>query len=573
MEMISFQCLFSFLKITKDGMGVALFLNSAERDLVKRNNVRKETAMKAEKLFKNGKIYTMEKEGDVYAALATYGDKILKMWKEGEEITEEAEEVIDLQGKTVLPGFIDCHMHLLSYTQSLQSVNLRGCKSWEECKEKLIERAKVTPEGEWVRGAAFNHEDWVVPELPDRHDLDEISTVHPIMLGTYCMHVSVVNSMALQLAGIDRNFVPEAENSVEYDENGEPSGILWEDAISPVLNIIPDKLATFEAKKDAIAEVIKDMNTYGLTGGHPIQGKFCDAKEYLDIYQDLEKEGRLPIRLYVSFDEYPVFGMKSGFGNEKLKYGFYKIYSDGSLGSRAAALFEPYSDAPDACGVCNYSQEEMNAMCQKAYDMDLQIAIHAIGDKGLDIALKALENCYFKNPKPDCRFRLIHVMCTNEDLIARMKKLPVILDIQPKFVSSNVKWSEERLGPERAEYSYPWRRLIDEGFTLTGSSDSPVEPYNPFLGIYAVTTRQDLEGYPEGGYYPQQRVTTYEAIEMYTKNAAISTFEEDLKGTIKEGKLADFIVLDKDPFETEAKKLKDILVEQTWLGGDQVFKR
>lgn len=529
--------------------------------------------MRVEKIVKNGTIYSMDTEGESYAAMAINGERIVRTYKKGEEITEQADEVIDLEGKAVLPGFIDCHMHLLSYTQSLQSVSLRGCTSWQECKERLMERARNTPKGEWVRGAAFNHEDWDVPVLPDRHELDAISTEHPIMIGRYCMHVSVVNTMALKLAGIDRDFVPEAENSVEYDQNGEPSGVLWEDAISPVLNIIPDKLATFEAKKDAIAEVIKDMNQYGLTGGHPIQGKFCDAKEYLDIYQDLEKEGRMPIRLYVSFDEYPVFGMKTGFGNNKLKYGFFKIYSDGSLGSRAAALFEPYSDDPGAGGVCNYSQEEINRMCQKAYDMNLQIGIHAIGDKGLDMALKAIENCYYKNPKPDCRFRLIHVMCTNEDLIARMKKLPVILDIQPKFVSSNVKWSEERLGPERARYSYPWRRLIDEGFILTGSSDSPVEPYNPFLGIYAVTTRQDLNGFPEGGYYPEQKVSTYEAIQMYTKNAAISTFEEEKKGTIAEGKLADFIVLDTDPFAVEAEKLKDILVEQTWLGGELVYQR
>lgn len=531
--------------------------------------------MKADTLFKNGRIYSMEREGEIFTAFSVANGKIVKTYRKDEyiDIEDDVEHIIDLHGKPVLPGFIDCHMHLLSYAQSLQSVNLRGCKSWEECKDKLAERARNTPKGQWVRGAAFNHEDWTVQKLPDRHDLDEISTEHPIIIGRYCMHVSVVNTMALQLAGIDRDFVPDAENSVEYDEDGEPNGILWENAVTPVLNVIPDKLATFEAKKDAIAEVIRDMNSYGLTGGHPIQGKFCDAKEYLDIYQDLDKEGRLPIRLYVSFDEYPVFGMKTGFGNEKLKYGFYKIYSDGSLGSRAAALFEPYSDAPDTCGVSNYSQEELNAMCQKAYDMDLQIAIHAIGDKGLDMALKAIENCYFKDPKSNCRFRLIHVMCTNEDLIARMKKLPVVLDIQPKFVSSNVTWSEARLGPERAKYSYPWRRLIDEGLILTGSSDSPVEPYNPFLGIYAVTTRQDLDGYPEEGYHPEQRVTTYEAIEMYTKNAAFSTFEEALKGTIKAGKMADFIVLDTDPFKVAPKELKDIQVQQTWLGGKLVFQR
>jgi len=529
--------------------------------------------MKVDKLFINGMIYTMEEEGDVCKAIAVTGDRIVKTFQSDDLEGYEAEEVIDLEGKAVLPGFIDCHQHLLSYTQSLQSVSLRGCKSWEECKEKLIERAKNTPKGEWVRGAAFNHEDWTVPKLPDRYELDSISTEHPIIIGRYCMHVSCVNSMALELAGIDKNFIPDAENSIETDENGEPTGVLWENAVQPVLDVIPDKLATAEAKKDAIEDVIKDMNSYGITGVHPIQGKFCDAVEYIDLYQDMEAEGRLNVRLYVNYDEFPGIPIKSGFGNEKIKYGFYKIYSDGSLGSRAAALFEPYSDDPTAIGVCNYTQEEINEMAQKAYDRNLQIGIHAIGDKGLDIALKALENCYYANPKPDYRFRLIHVMCTNEDLIARMKKLPVVLDIQPKFVSTNVGWSEDRLGPERAKYAYPWRRLIDEGFIITGSSDSPVESYNPFWGVYAVTTRKSLEGEPKDGWHPEQCVTTYEALSMYTKNAAFSSFEENLKGTIKEGKLADFVVLNTDPFAIDPEELKDVLVEQTYLGGQNVYKR
>ncbi|MCI8645469.1 MAG: amidohydrolase [Firmicutes bacterium] len=529
--------------------------------------------MKADTLFVNGRIYTMENEGEWCTAIAVTGDRITAAFQTDDLGDYEADEVIDLKGKTVLPGFIDCHLHLLSYTQSLQSVSLRGCKSWQECKEKLIKRARHTPKGEWVRGAAFNHEDWSIPELPDRYELDTISTEHPIIIGRYCMHVSVTNSLALKLAHIDKDFVPEAENSVAKDENGEPTGVLWESAITPVLNMIPDKLATTEAKKDAIQEVIRDMNSYGITGAHPIQGKFCDAVEFMDVYQELEEEGRLNLRLYINYDELPPFSMKTGFGNEKIKYGFYKIYSDGSLGSRAAALFEPYSDAPGVYGVCNYSQEEIDQMCQTAYDRNLQIGIHAIGDKGLDIALKAIEQCYYKDPKPDYRFRLIHVMCTNEDLIARMKKLPVVLDIQPKFVSTNVSWSEERLGEERAKYAYPWRRLLDEGFIITGSSDSPVEPYNPFLGVYAVTTRKDLDGNPAGGWHSEQNVSVYEALEMYTKNAAFSSFEEDLKGTICPGKLADFIVLDADPFAVEAEQTKDIAVTQTYLGGKLVFQR
>jgi len=527
--------------------------------------------MRAEKSFVNGNIYTMENEKSICEAFSVYDGKIVACGVTEDILKEDAAEVIDLQGKTVLPGFIDAHQHILSYTRGLQAVNLRAVTSWREAKEKLKERAAVTPAGKWVKGTCFNHENWDDPTLPTKEELDDITKNHPLLISRYCMHVHVANSQALQIGGITKGFKPTAEHSVGLDENGNPTGILWENAVTPILQAIPDPLASYEAKKEAIAAVIKDMNRYGITGAHPIQGKFCDAEEFIGIYQKLNKENKLPIRIYISFDEYPCFDMKTGFGDHKIKYGFYKIYSDGSLGSRAAALFEPYSDMPSMTGVLNYSQEEITAMCRKAYDMDIQIAIHAIGDRGLDIALKAIEKVYFANPKKDVRFRLVHVMCLNEDMIARMKKLPVVLDIQPKFVSSNVKWSEDRLGPARVKYSYPWRRLIDEGFILTGSSDLPVEPYNPFLGIYAITTRKDLQGYPEGGWYPEQRVTTYEAITMYTKNAAYASFEENIKGTITKGKLADFIVLDRDPFATNPDELKNVVVEKTFLGGEEVF--
>lgn len=521
----------------------------------------------------NGKIFTMESETAVCEAFSIFDGKIVACGSSEEILKNEAKEVIDLKGKCVLPGFIDSHQHILSYARGLHAVNLRNVTSWKEAKEKLKERAAITPEGQWIKGTSFNHENWDDPTLPHKDELDDISSNHPILISRYCMHVHVANTMALQMAGIVKGFVPTAENSIDLDALEEPTGILWENAVSPILRIIPDPLASFEDKKNAVAEVLKDMNRYGITGAHPIQGKFCDAEEFIGLYQMLNKENRLNVRIYISFDEYPCFDMKTGFGDYKIKYGFYKIYSDGSLGSRAAALYEPYSDMPGMTGVLNYSQAEITEMCQRAYDIDIQIAIHAIGDKGLDIALTAIETVYFKNPKKDVRFRLVHVMCMNEELIRRMKKLPVVLDIQPKFVSSNVRWSEDRLGMERSKYAYPWRRLIDEGFILTGGSDLPVEHYNPFLGIYAITTRKDLNGYPKGGWYPEQRVTAYEAIEMYTKNAAYASFEEHIKGTISNGMLADFIVLDRNPFIIPTDDLKNVIVEKTYLGGEEVFSQ
>lgn len=525
------------------------------------------------KRFMNGNVVTMERKGEVIEAFIVRDGRFLACGTNEEMRKIHADEEIDLGGKTVLPGLIDTHQHVISYTESLETVDLRNAKNWQEVKERLIERAKNTPKGMWVQGRRFNHETWEDPTLPDKQELDTISKDHPILISRYCMHVHVANTLALDIAGIDKEYARTApDNSVVTDENGEATGVLLENAVSPVLCKIPPYFPTKKELKDAVYEVIKEMNRYGLTSIHPIQGKFCDAVEYMWLYQELDAENRLPIRAYVSFDEYPNLGIQTGFGNEKVKYGFYKIYSDGSLGSRGAKLFEPYADDPTTTGVLNYTQEEFNSMCQKAYDKDLQIAMHAIGDEGLTICVNCIEELYYKNPKPNQRFRLIHVMCLNEDLIARMKKLPVVLDIQPKFVSSNVKWSEDRLGPERAKLSYAWRRLIDEGFILTGGCDTPVEPINPFLSIYGGVTRKDMDGYPEGGWHPEQCITVYEAIEMYTKNAAYASFEEDIKGTIKEEKLADFIVLDRNPLDIDPDDLKNVKVLNTYFAGDEVYK-
>lgn len=411
----------------------------------------------------------MEQEGQAVEAVGVRDGKIVFTGTNEEAEKIESDEIIDIKGRAVFPGFIDCHQHTLAYARTTKEVNLVGTKSVQDILDRLKERAKVTPPGDWIKGSGFNHEEFDEVRIPTKEELDSVSKECPILISRYCMHVHAANSKALEIAGIDENFKPIVPDSVEYGADGKPNGILRESAVTPVLKSIPDLLPTPEDKKDALEVVCRDMNRYGITGIHPIQGKFVDADEYMNLYQELEEEGRLPVRVYLSFDEYPSFHMKTGFGNEKLRYGFYKIYSDGSLGSRNAALTEDYSDDPGNKGLLNHSPEEVMEMCQKAYDMDLQIGIHAIGDRGVEIALDALENCYRKNPKPNVRFRLIHGIVLRKDLIERIKKMPIIVDIQPRFTSNyNIWWSEDRLGPERIRYAYAWNTLIKEGIILTG---------------------------------------------------------------------------------------------------------
>ncbi|MGN0166104.1 MAG: amidohydrolase [Lachnospiraceae bacterium] len=530
--------------------------------------------MFADVTFVNGKIYTMKEEGDVAEAFAVRDGKFIFTGSNEEAEKIISEKTIDLKGRTVYPGFIDCHQHTLAYARTTEEVNLCGTRSVEEVLERLREKKSITPKGQWIKGSGFNHEQFSDVRIPTREELDSVSTEHPILISRYCMHVHAANSMALDIAGIDEDFLPEVPNSVEKDDSGKLNGILRESAVTPVLHSIPDMLPTYEDKKEGLYRACCEMNSYGITGIHPIQGKFVDADEYLNLYQDLEKEGRLTVRVYISFDEYPSFNMKTGFGNEKIRYGFYKIYSDGSLGSRNAALSEPYCDKPDSCGLLNHSPEEIKELCHKAYDMDLQIGIHAIGDKGVEIALDAIEECYRENPKPDARFRLIHAIVLRKDLIERIKKLPVIVDIQPRFTSNyNIWWSEDRLGPERIKYAYAWNTLVKEGIMMTGSSDSPVEPFDPFLGIYSVVCRQDLTEKPENGWYPKERLSVYDALCLYTKNAAYSSYEENIKGTIETGKLADFVVADQDIFEIRPQDIRFTKVLQTYLGGEEIYKK
>lgn len=528
--------------------------------------------MFTETIYINGRVYTMEREAEAVEAFAVRDHKIVAVGTTEEIRRLPHEKLVDLEGRTVLPGFIDTHMHLLAYGAGLFSAELRGSASIAEVKELLRKRAAETPAGEWIRGLNFDQEAFREGRMPTRQDLDEVSRSHPILISRYCQHVHVANSRALELAGISRETA--AENPLcKTDGQGEPNGILWDTAAAPILRIIPDPIAGYQAKLRAAEAVCRDMARYGITSAHTVRGRHVDLDDYLNIYQDLEDAGHLPVRIYASFDEFPNLPFRTGLGNEKVRYGYYKIYVDGSLGGRGAYFSEPYSDAPDTCGAMIHTPEEIDSLVKRANDMGLQIGVHCIGDKAIDCVVSAIEKAHAENPRPNARFRLIHVLGINQALIERCKRLPVMFDVQPKFLASDVRWAEDRLGPERSPYGFAWKKLIDAGFVVTGSSDCPVEPYNPFLGIYAAVTRQGLDGWPEGGWYPENKVSVYEALSMYTKNGAYASFEENLKGTITPGKLADFVVLEEDPYKTAPGKLKDIQVFRTYLGGELTFSK
>lgn len=524
--------------------------------------------------FLNGRFYTMREAGETCEAVAVRDGKFIYCGSNDGARELAGGAVTDLQGKTVLPGFIDDHQHIQAYAKSLLNVDLSDACSIEEVQSRIRARAAEVPPGRLILGSGFNQTKFPDSKMPTRDDLDAATTAHPVVITRYCLHIHVANSMALERGGALSG--KELPPGFERDAAGSPTGLMQEREAAELVNAITAGGGLSEEElKEAVYQALQKESAFGITGAGPIQGKLCNLFEQISLYQDLRDEGRLPVRIYLGDDEYPNCWIRSGLGDAMVRYGFYKIYTDGSLGGRTALLSQPYSDSPAEKGACHYTQEELDQMVKTAYDRHLQTAVHAIGDKAVEMTLLALKKAHAANPRPwdQVRFRLTHCSLVNERILEMLREMPVICDIQPGYVSSNIRWSDDRVGPERAPYLFAWRKLMDTGAVLCGSSDLPCESLNPLVGVYAVETRSGYDGFMPEGWQPQERLSRYEAVCLYTKNAAYASFEEHLKGTIEPGKLADFAVFSEDVFAVEAPRLLKMQVERTYLSGKAVFSR
>lgn len=544
---------------------------------------------KADKLFINGRIYTMESEGDCKEALAVK-DGIITFVGSNVEASEtvEAAETIDLAGKAMLPGLVDSHLHFFAYCQTLTTVDLAGCKSKEEMIERLKKRAAETPAGQWIKGSNFDESKWYsdTEHLPTRHDLDKVSPDHPVMMKRVCLHTAVASTRALEAAGIGKGYDYGEGGVVELEENGMPNGILREQATKLFDELIPDSAKIPEVKAKLMEQAMAEAASDGLTGIHTYAADIWKYTEDFDDYLKLDRKGRLPFRVTIYLDTLytnPAVTRK-GMDNpyRKVQYGGYKIFSDGSLGSRSAKLFEPYSDDPSTDGILVQTQEELNRKMLKAYEMGLQPATHCIGDKGLDCVLQAIEYTLSKSREHGMTqreqadrlpFRVIHAQMASPAMIERMKKLPIVLDIQPTFYCTDMHWIEDRVGKDRAAHSYQWQTYLDNGLILTGGSDCPVENFSPWTGIYAAVTRKDTAGLPEGGSHPEEKISVYEAVKMYSTTPHIAVGQETVLGTLTAGKFADLIVTDRNPFDIPEDDLINVRVEKTYLAGEAVYSR
>jgi len=515
-------------------------------------------------LIINANVVTLDLERPRAQAVAVRNGKILDIGTPEKilRLAHDEAKIVDLHGRTVVPGLIDSHAHMLQFGQSLGQLNLRDVRSIEELQSRLRKYAEDNPENEWVLGGSWDQGKFSERRYPNRWDLDSAVSDRPVFLTRVCGHVCVVNSKALQLAGIDAD-KSQLKDKIDRDETtGEPAGILREEALGLIRRAMP-KPSLEEIERSCFLACRKAVEA-GLTGVNWL----VSSSDEIRVLQKLSKEDRLPIRVCLGI---PVsllhhlteLGLATGFGNDMMKIGPTKVVLDGSLGGHTAALYEPYSDRQETTGMMLYTKRKLNNIILEAHEAHLQIAVHAIGDRAMDTALAAFEKALKSSPWEGHRHRIEHCSVLNPALIRRMKRLGIIASVQPHFVISDF-WVTSRVGEERARWVYPFKSLLRTGLVVAGGSDCPVEPIDPLLGMWAAVARKDSH---------DENVTAEESLKMYTLNAAHAIFDEATRGSIKPGKLADLTILSDDPRLVSPDGIKSIAVEMVIVGGRIVYER
>ena len=529
----------------------------------------------AERIYTHGNIWTVDKSNPTAEAVAVAGGRILAVGTEDEikKLAGPHTAIVDLNGKRMLPGFIDNHTHFMSGGFQLQSVDLRYANNEDVFAHLIKERAEKYP-SRWITGGDWDHDRWNGGHLPTKELIDKFTPTTPVFVNRYDGHMALANSYALRLAGVTRDTPdPPGGTIVKDPATGEPTGVLKDEAMSFVYKIIPDpsEEEMMEAARLALAEARK----YGLTG---IQD--MSSASDLRVYQKLKVQGELTARFYSrlpisQFEHLIGTGIRVPFGDEWIHLGSLKAFADGSLGSSTALFFEPFTSDPTTHGLPSdiVINGTLTTWARSADSAGLQLSIHAIGDSANSLMLDMFEKIVQVNPKWDRRFRLEHAQHIQPKDFKRFARLGVIASVQPYHAIDDGRWAEKRIGHERCKTTYAFRTFHDNGVKICFGSDWTVAPLNPLLGIYAAVTRRTLDDANPDGWFPEQKISVQEAIEAYTINNAYAAFEENEKGSITPGKLADFVVLSDDILSIDPIKIRDVNVEMTILGGNIIYKK
>lgn len=524
-------------------------------------------------LLKNGRFWTGDPHRPWAEAVLVEGERIRALGSLEEvrqSATGRARET-DLEGALGLPGFIDSHVHFMAGGFQLLSVNLRSAQSPQEMARRLGERAATIPAGTWITGGEWDHENWG-GELPRRDQVDGATPNHPVFVRRLDGHMALANSLALRLASIDRTVSDPPGGTVVRDRaSGEPTGVLKDKAMDLVARVIP---GPDDAKKRAAAlAALSEAARLGVTSVHDM-GSFEDLR----LYQSLKREGRLILRIYSilplpEWENLARAGLEATFGDSWISVGAVKGFVDGSLGSTTALFYEPYADAPETSGLpadMMFPEGNLRRLISAADGARLRLAVHAIGDRANGILLDLVEELVADGGR-ERRFRIEHAQHLRPEHIDRMARLGVVASMQPYHAVDDGRWAEKRLGAERIRLAFAFRSLLDRGVKLAFGSDWFVAPLNPLLGIDAAVTRRTLDGKHPNGWIPEQKISLEEALRAYTGGGAYASFEEDRKGVLRPGALADIVVLSEDLFRLPPERIREARVTRTWVGGRRVF--
>ncbi|MEX1197487.1 MAG: amidohydrolase family protein [Pseudohongiellaceae bacterium] len=526
-------------------------------------------------LLHNVNGYTLDSQRELvsFHALQFTGDTVERVYREGESLPgQEGQRRIDGQGRTLLPGLIDAHGHVLSYGLSLLRVDLTGTATEAEAADRVRNFLAANDGLQWVQGRGWNQVLWDSNAFPEATSLDAVADDTPVWLTRVDGHAGWANSAAMELAGIDASTADPEGGQILRDDEGRPTGVFVDNAMSLISRHIPD--TSLEERKYALQQALESLASQGLTSVHDASVSALTVQ----AYQELQAEGAMPVRVNAMLAATdPELSRMLEEGHVISEDGMFKIDSvkisaDGALGSRGAALIEEYSDDPGNRGLLLHEPNTLVDYMEQAMEAGFQVNIHAIGDRANQLVLDGFEQLIPATGTRDLRHRVEHAQVLRYEDILRFDELGVIASMQATHATSDKNMAEDRLGSERILGAYAWRSLLEAGATIANGSDFPVESPNPFYGLHAAITRQDHQDQPPGGWYPEERMTAAEAFTSFTLDAALAGHQEDRLGTLEPGKAADFILVDRDIFAVEPADIWETQVLETWVNGERVSR-
>jgi len=532
----------------------------------------------ADLIITNAKVWTVDKANPTAQAVAVLGDRMIAVGSNAdvEALRSPATRVIDAGGKLLLPGFNDAHVHFVSGGMQLDSVQLNDAVSADEFARRIGEQAKRTSKGEWIQGGDWDETKWSSSALPTRQLIDPVTPNNPVFVSRYDGHSALANSAALRLAGVTSQTPDPPGGAIVRDAQGNPTGDLKDAAMDLVSKVIPP--VTHEQRLRAMRRALEHAAHVGVTSFQDMNDE-NDSFDDIRAYGELLQTGELTARVYVApgiadWQELAKVGIRHAFGSSFLRTGALKGFADGSLGSRTAYFFQPFSDDPSNLGLLGKQMQPLLQMRNRMTQADsagLQICTHAIGDRAISTVLDLYADLVKSNPGIDRRLRIEHAQHMAEKDFARFAQLNVIASVQPYHAIDDGRWAEAYIGHERASRTYAFRTFLNNGAHLAFGTDWDVAPLNPILTVYAAVTRATLDGKNPQGWFPEQKLTVAEAIEAYTMGSAYAEFQEQEKGSITPGKLADMVLLSDDIFSIDPAKIRDVKVLKTMVGGKVVW--